>query len=139
MAACNQRYYNDVMEIRVDKFTRAYYPKNRYGMMSTQIAESMNLVLLDLRKLPIAAFVEHIRDMMYNVIENQNNSIVNIQAKTCGCRGGILKSYLVNMSLLVPDLIIYESLIGEKSTCLHMHRTGSYLIKSGIYLFVLGR
>ncbi|KAI9173921.1 hypothetical protein LWI28_008914 [Acer negundo] len=103
MAACNQRYYNDVMEIRVDKFTRAYYPKNRYGMMSTQIAESMNSVLLDLRKLPIATFVEHIRDMMYNVIENQNNSIVNIQAKTCGYQGGILKSYLVNMSLLVPE------------------------------------
>ncbi|KAK0608168.1 hypothetical protein LWI29_026640 [Acer saccharum] len=40
MAACNQRYYNDVMEIGVDKFTRAYCPKNRYRMMSTQLAES---------------------------------------------------------------------------------------------------
>ncbi|KAI9176339.1 hypothetical protein LWI28_001558 [Acer negundo] len=132
MAACNQRYYNEVIEIGVDKFTRAYSPKNRYGMMSTQIAESMNSVLLDLRKLPIAALVEQIRDMMrnwfhnrctitnrlrsdltpttdnhilkrvepsykciirpisyhrYNVAENQNNSIVDIQAKTCGCCG----------------------------------------------------
>ncbi|KAK4833997.1 hypothetical protein QYF36_014717 [Acer negundo] len=39
MATCNQRYYNDIMEIG------------------------------------------------YNVTENQNNSIVDIQAKTCGCRG----------------------------------------------------
>ncbi|KAK0584407.1 hypothetical protein LWI29_012785 [Acer saccharum] len=29
MAACNQRYYNDVMKIGVDKFTNAYCPKNR--------------------------------------------------------------------------------------------------------------
>ena len=131
MAACNQRYYNDVMEIGVDKFTRAYCPKNRYRMMSTQLAESMNSVLLDLRKLPIAAIAEQIRDMMqnwfhkrrtianrltsdltpwadnhihkrvepsykciirpisyhrYNVNEKQNNSIVDIQAKTCACR-----------------------------------------------------
>ncbi|KAK0574114.1 hypothetical protein LWI29_018354 [Acer saccharum] len=51
MAACNQRYYNDVMKIGVDKFTNAYCPKNRYQMMSTQLAESMNSALLDLRKL----------------------------------------------------------------------------------------
>lgn len=131
MAVCNQRYYNDVMKIGVDKFTRAYCPKNRYRMMSTQISESMNHVLLDLRKLPIAALAEKIRDMMqnwfhnrrtianrltsdltpaadnhiregvepaykctvspisyhrYNVSENQNNSIVDIQAKKCACR-----------------------------------------------------
>lgn len=132
LAACNQRYYNDVMEIGLDKITRAYCPKNRYRMMSTQLAECMNSVLVDLRKLPIAALAEQIRDMMqkwfhkrrtfanrlrtdltpeadnhihtgveasykciiqpisyhrYNVTENQNNSIVDIQAKTCACRG----------------------------------------------------
>ena len=64
MAACNQRYYNDVMKIGVDKFTNAYCPKNRYQMMSTQLAESMNSALLDLRKLPIAAIAEQIRDMI---------------------------------------------------------------------------
>ncbi|KAK1556295.1 hypothetical protein Q3G72_002202 [Acer saccharum] len=64
MAACNQRYYNDVMKIGVDKFTNAYCPKNRYQMMSTQLAESMNSTLLDLRKLPIAAIAEQIRDMI---------------------------------------------------------------------------
>ena len=132
MAACNQRYYNEVMEIGVDKFTRAYCPKNRYQMMSTQLAESVNSRLLDLRKLPIAALAEQIRDMIqnwfhnrrtianrltsdltpaadnhihkevelsykcivrpisyhrYNVTEDQNNSIVDMQAKTCACRG----------------------------------------------------
>ena len=64
MAACNQRYYNDVMKIGVDKFTNAYCPKNRYQMMSTQLAESMNSALLDLRKLPITAIAEQIRDMI---------------------------------------------------------------------------
>ncbi|KAI9192290.1 hypothetical protein LWI28_020681 [Acer negundo] len=61
MAACNQRYYNDDMEIGLDEFARAYCPKNRYMMMSNQIAESMNSVLLDLRKLltPITAFAEY--------------------------------------------------------------------------------
>ena len=58
MAACNQRYYNNVMEIGVDKITRAYYHKNRYRMMSTQLAECMNSVLLDLWKLPIVALAE---------------------------------------------------------------------------------
>ncbi|KAI9153091.1 hypothetical protein LWI28_005808 [Acer negundo] len=70
MAACNQRYYNDVIEIRVDKFTRVYYLKNRYGMMSTQIAESMNSVLLDLRKRPIATIAEQTKDMMQNWFHN---------------------------------------------------------------------
>ncbi|KAI9170384.1 hypothetical protein LWI28_027103 [Acer negundo] len=60
MAACNQRYYNDVIEIRVDNFTRAYCPENRYRMMSTQIVKSMNSVLLDLRKLPIAALASRL-------------------------------------------------------------------------------
>ncbi|KAK3225464.1 hypothetical protein Dsin_005326 [Dipteronia sinensis] len=71
MAACNQRYYNDVMDIGVDKFTRANCPKNRYQMMSTQLAESMNSALLDLRKLPIASLAVLIRDMMQKWFHNR--------------------------------------------------------------------
>ncbi|KAI9182371.1 hypothetical protein LWI28_024694 [Acer negundo] len=195
ITACNQRYYNNAMEIGVDKFTRAYSPKNRYGMMSTQISESLNSVLLDLRKLPIADLIEQIKDMMqnwfhnrrtianrlrsdltsaadnhilkgvepsykciihpisyhrYNVTENQNNSIVDIQVKTCGCHEWDLEKlpykhaltcarYVIKQcAQTTTDSIVFERHIKEKSTRFHMHRTGSYPIKSGIYLFVLG-
>ncbi|KAI9191981.1 hypothetical protein LWI28_016395 [Acer negundo] len=131
-----------------------------YGMMSTQIAKSMNSILLDLWKLPIAALVEQIRDMMqnwfhnrrtianrlrsdltptidnhilkgvepsykciihpisyhkYNITENQNNSIVDIQAKTCGCR----------------------KWDREKLPCKHALAYARYVIKVYIHRFVI--
>ncbi|KAK4854861.1 hypothetical protein QYF36_001975 [Acer negundo] len=137
MVACNQRYYNNVMEIGVDKFTRAYCSKNRYRMMSTQIVESMNSILLDLRKRPIAALTEQIRDMMENWFHNRRSITNSLRsdltlASDNHIHKGVKPSYkciIRSISYHRSDWLreAYRGEINPVSTCSELGRTRSSL------------
>ncbi|CAL9237960.1 unnamed protein product [Arabidopsis halleri] len=45
-------------------WSRANFPGNRYGIMTSNIAESMNKVLLNAREYPIACFLEELRKLI---------------------------------------------------------------------------
>ena len=49
------------MEASPEKWARAFFPGNRYNIMTTNIAECMNAVLRDARSLPLVPLLEAIR------------------------------------------------------------------------------
>ncbi|XP_060668520.1 uncharacterized protein LOC125419637 [Ziziphus jujuba] len=46
------------------KWARSHFPGNRYNIMTTNIAESMNSVLIDARDKPVLPLLDHIRDVL---------------------------------------------------------------------------
>ena len=50
-------------EIGYYRWARAHFPGYRYGMMTSNIAESLNSKLKEARKLPITALVDHLREV----------------------------------------------------------------------------
>ncbi|XP_022147768.1 uncharacterized protein LOC111016623 [Momordica charantia] len=56
-----QRY---LQEVGFDKWSRAYQPELRYNQMTTNIAESMNAVLVHARALPVTALLENCRVLL---------------------------------------------------------------------------
>ena len=49
------------MEASPKKWVRTFFPSNRYNIMTTNIAECMNVVLRDAKSLPLVPLVEVIR------------------------------------------------------------------------------
>ncbi|KAL5560476.1 hypothetical protein UlMin_036687 [Ulmus minor] len=47
--------------VGLDRWTRSHAPSRRYNIMTTNISESLNAVLVKVRELPITAFVNEIR------------------------------------------------------------------------------
>ena len=50
-------------EVGLGRWTHVHSPSRRYDIMTTNISESMNVVLVKVRELPITAFVNEIRLM----------------------------------------------------------------------------
>ncbi|KAL5576769.1 hypothetical protein UlMin_018468 [Ulmus minor] len=48
-------------EVGLDRWTCAHSPSRRYNIMTTNISESMNAVLVKVRELPITTFINEIR------------------------------------------------------------------------------
>ena len=61
LEAINIRAHQYVMEASPEKWARAFFPGNRYSIMTTNIAECMNAVLRDARSLPLVPLLEAIR------------------------------------------------------------------------------
>ncbi|XP_052197184.1 uncharacterized protein LOC127804365 [Diospyros lotus] len=53
-----------LMEARPEKWSRAYCPRRRYSMMTTNIAESLNKCMMKARRLPITSAHEFLRHML---------------------------------------------------------------------------
>ena len=53
-----------VVDAGEERWSRAFCPRKRYNIMTTNIAESMNNAVKDFRELPIVAMIDRIRDMM---------------------------------------------------------------------------
>ena len=56
--------YNELRKLGVQKWTRLYCPRRRYSIMTTNIAESMNKVILPARRLPITSAHEFLRHLV---------------------------------------------------------------------------
>ncbi|KAL5551852.1 hypothetical protein UlMin_002028 [Ulmus minor] len=57
---------NYLEDVGLDKWTRSHSPSRKYNVMTTNILESMNAVLVKVRELPITAFVNEIRLLCQN-------------------------------------------------------------------------
>ncbi|KAK3228731.1 hypothetical protein Dsin_000612 [Dipteronia sinensis] len=53
-----------VTDAGFDRWSRAYSPRNRYNIMSTNIAESMNNTLKECKELPITRVIDYIRGVL---------------------------------------------------------------------------
>lgn len=52
-----------LLEAKPERWARSFYPRKRYNIQTTNIAESFNSVIRQLRELPIAALVESLREI----------------------------------------------------------------------------
>ncbi|KAK3189585.1 hypothetical protein Dsin_029146 [Dipteronia sinensis] len=59
-----RKVYDELLGARVGKFSHVHSPRKRYFLIATNIAESMNSCLLEVRKLPITSMAEFIRDLL---------------------------------------------------------------------------
>ncbi|XP_009608421.2 uncharacterized protein [Nicotiana tomentosiformis] len=65
-------------EIGFQKLNRALFTGNRYGMLTTNIAESFNAMLKDQRDFPIIGLFNHIIRKFVNKFEEQRKEMKNI-------------------------------------------------------------
>ncbi|KAK3189355.1 hypothetical protein Dsin_028916 [Dipteronia sinensis] len=64
LKAMHAKVYDELLEVRIQKFSHVHSPRKRYHMMTTNISESINSCLLAIRKLPITSIAEFIRDLL---------------------------------------------------------------------------
>ncbi|KAL5804586.1 hypothetical protein ACOSQ3_031386 [Xanthoceras sorbifolium] len=71
--------FNMLVEAGVDRWARAYFPGQRYQMMTTNIAEALNNCIKRARRLPIIAALEFLRDMFQRWFYDQRERAVKNQ------------------------------------------------------------
>ncbi|KAK3229262.1 hypothetical protein Dsin_001143 [Dipteronia sinensis] len=64
MMKVNRITFEDLMNVRPEKWSHAYSPIRCYRLMTSSIADSMNSCLVHARQMPITTMVKFIRDML---------------------------------------------------------------------------
>ncbi|KAK2655115.1 hypothetical protein Ddye_008167 [Dipteronia dyeriana] len=64
LANINSEAAQYVTAVRFDRWSRAYSPRKRYNIMSTNITESMNNALKGCKELPITGVIDYIRGVL---------------------------------------------------------------------------
>lgn len=66
---------NYLPQVEVKKLARPHFERKRYDIMTTNISESLNNVLVNAREYPIEALIEHFRALLQRwFYERQNNT-----------------------------------------------------------------
>ncbi|KAG5605235.1 hypothetical protein H5410_026727 [Solanum commersonii] len=82
-------------DIGFEKWTKAYFPGNRYDVMTTNIAKLLNSMLIDEREYPVAStfnsiakrFGELFREMHAYILKSMGvTAYVDLLEKSCSCR-----------------------------------------------------
>lgn len=69
--------YLENVDVRL--WSRANFPGNRYGIMTSNIAESLNRVLLNAREYPIACFLEELRKLISKWFMRRRERAMSLQ------------------------------------------------------------
>ncbi|KAL5560536.1 hypothetical protein UlMin_036747 [Ulmus minor] len=75
--------------VGLDRWTRSHAPSRRYNIMTTNISESLNAMLVKVRELPITAFVNEVicvDQYTFDVIDGDRNYCVDMVIWTCTCQ-----------------------------------------------------
>ncbi|XP_075088480.1 uncharacterized protein LOC142170463 [Nicotiana tabacum] len=64
IAAVNKKTFNYLMEELPGRWARSHCPRRRYNMLTTNIVESMNNVLIRARKLPLLTMIDFIKEKL---------------------------------------------------------------------------
>ena len=74
LSIVKQKAFEKLIDDDVRKWSRVYCPVQRYDLMTTNIAKSMNSALRHARKLPITSLMESIRAMLQKWFHNRRIS-----------------------------------------------------------------
>ncbi|KAK3193424.1 hypothetical protein Dsin_024734 [Dipteronia sinensis] len=69
-----RKVYNEFLNAGVEKFLPVHSPRKLYFLMTTNIAESINSCLFEVRKLPITTMAEFIRDLLQRWFYNRRTN-----------------------------------------------------------------
>ena len=71
--------YLTLMEARSEKWSRAYCPRRRYSMMTTNIVESLNKCMMKARRLPITSAHEFLRHMFQKWFSDKHTAVARLK------------------------------------------------------------
>ncbi|KAL5546681.1 hypothetical protein UlMin_006368 [Ulmus minor] len=81
-----------LQEVEYERWSRAYSEVLRYNIMTTNISECINVILIKERELPIIALAEEMRCLLdpasntiYTVFNGDNNGVIDLQAQQLPC------------------------------------------------------
>ena len=83
-------------DANLEKWARSHFPGNRYNIMTTNIAESMNSVLLDARDKPILPLLDHIRDVLQKWWYERRNNAAAMQTPVSNWLATIMQEHSNN-------------------------------------------
>ncbi|KAL5555345.1 hypothetical protein UlMin_037581 [Ulmus minor] len=82
-----------LQEVGYKRWSRSYSEGRRYNIMTTNILECINVILVKERELPVTALAKEIRSLLdlashivYTVLDGDKNGVVDLQEMTCSCR-----------------------------------------------------
>ncbi|XP_019266233.1 PREDICTED: uncharacterized protein LOC109243712 [Nicotiana attenuata] len=64
LKSVDKKTYNYIMEEPPERWARSWFPRRRYNMLTTNMVESMNSVLLKARDMPILRMLDFIQEML---------------------------------------------------------------------------
>ena len=77
----DERVHQYLQDIGLDKWTKVHSMNNRFRMMTSNIAESLNSAIKNARELPITTLLEYLRDLMQEWTSNNKNIALSIFTK----------------------------------------------------------
>ncbi|KAL5574090.1 hypothetical protein UlMin_023687 [Ulmus minor] len=109
--------------VGLDRWTRSHAPSRRYNIMTTNISESLNAVLVKVRELPIIAFVNEIRLLCQKWFHER-------RTKAAGCTTMMSKDIETKleerkdraqaMGVICADQYTFDVVDGDRNYCVDM-------------------
>ncbi|KAK3229140.1 hypothetical protein Dsin_001021 [Dipteronia sinensis] len=78
LANINPEAAQYVMDARVERWARAYSPRKRYNIMSTNIAEAMNNAIRECKELPITGVIDYIRGVLQRWFHDRRTAALKL-------------------------------------------------------------
>ncbi|KAL5548529.1 hypothetical protein UlMin_003760 [Ulmus minor] len=109
--------------VGLDRWTRSHAPSRRYNIMTTNISESLNAMLVKVRELPITAFVNEIRLLCQKWFHER-------RTKAAGCTTMMSKDVETKleerkdraqaMGVIYADQYTFDVVDGDRNYCVDM-------------------
>ncbi|KAI9184988.1 hypothetical protein LWI28_003140 [Acer negundo] len=117
-----------VTDVGFERWSRAYSPRKRYGLMSSNIAEAMNSAIKECRELHITRVIDYIRGVLHLWFHDRRTSVgklkltlttkANVNIGVKGKKARYLRVYPITYySFLVKDGDLDETVDLTSKTC----------------------
>ena len=105
-------------EVGYERWSRAFFEKRRYSIMTSNIAESMNSVDVEARNLPIHALLDWLRELLQKWFYERRNKAAATMTKLASAQEEILWKYFRESSTMKVIFSISKQsvLVAQKVT-----------------------
>ncbi|KAL5554646.1 hypothetical protein UlMin_042047 [Ulmus minor] len=109
--------------VGLDRWTRSHAPSRRYNIMTTNILESLNAVLVKVRELPITAFVNEIRFLYQKWFHERHTKAggcTSMMSKDVEMKLEQRKDRAQAMGVICADQYMFDVVDGDRNYCVDM-------------------
>ena len=93
----------------VDRWARSHFSRSRYNIMTTGVAESLNVVLKDARDLPILWLIEELRNLLQKWFANRKQQTLSMTNElTTWAEGELRMRYNTSSTYEVEEINLME-------------------------------
>ncbi|KAL5578710.1 hypothetical protein UlMin_011152 [Ulmus minor] len=109
--------------VGLDRWTRSHAPSRRYNIMTTNISESLNAVLVKVRELPITAFVNEIRllcQKWFHERRTKAGGCTSMMSKDVETKLEQRKDRAQAMGVICADQYTFDVVDSDRNYCVDM-------------------